>query len=106
MLMACKGLEQTLKEITKSIVDGDMTAMSELLAKRQTFIQEIQAASPSVSEAKEIAEVLGSVISLEQLVTGLAREKKKQIMEEMKDIKSRKKAHTAYGSQSLKGVRS
>ncbi len=106
MLMACKGLEQTLKEITRSIVDGDMSAMSELLAKRQALMKKIQAASPSVSEAREIAEVLGSVISLEQLVTGLAREKKKEIMEEMKDIKSRKKAYTAYGNQSLKGVRS
>ncbi len=106
MLMACKSLEQTLKEITRSIVDGDLSLMSELLVRRQALMKEIQTAKPSVSEAKEVAELLGSIISLEQLVTGLARDKKKEIMEEMKDIKSRKKAHMAYGYQRLKGVRS
>ena len=105
MLLACKNLEQTLKDITKSIVEDDMSRMAELLSRRISLMEEIQAAEPSRDEAIEVAETLKSVISLEQLVTGLARDKKREIMEEIKGIKSRRRAHKAYGNQSLKGVR-
>ncbi len=106
MLMACKSLEQTLKDITRHILDGDIASISGLLERRKMLMEEIHASKPSVEEAKEVADVLTAVISLEQLVTGLAKRKKQEIMDEMKDIQSRKKAYNAYGSQSLKGVRS
>jgi len=105
MLMACKNLEQTLKDITRCIVEGEMGRMGELLSRRISLIKEIQAAEPSREEAPEVEEILKSVIALEQLVTGLARDKKKEIMEEIRELKSRKKANMAYGNQSLKGVR-
>ncbi len=105
MLLACKNLEQTLKEITRCIVEGEMGRMDELLSHRISLIEEIQAAEPSREEAPEVEDILKSVISLEQLITGLARDKKKEIMEEIREIKSRKRAHKAYGNQSLKGVR-
>lgn len=105
MLLACKGLEQTLKEITRSVAEGDMSRMGELLSRRSCLMEEIQALEPCREDVDEVAEVLRTVISLEQLVTELAREKKQEIMEEMKGIKSRRKAYSAYGNQSLKGVR-
>ncbi len=104
MLAACKGLEKTLVEITKSIVEDDLENMPELLSRRRLLLDEIQSGQPSLEDAKEIEESLKAVISLEQLVTGLAQEKKEKIMEEMIKLRSHRKAHYAYGNQCLKGV--
>jgi len=106
MLVTCKGLEQTLVEITKSILEGNLKNMPDLLEKRKVLLDAIQDSKPSLDEAQEIEDVLKSVISLEQLITELAKEKKEKIIKEMKAIRSHRIAHRAYGNQSLKGVMS
>ncbi len=104
MLAACKGLEKTLIEISKSIVEDDLGNMAELLSKRKLLLDKIQAEQPTLENAQDIEESLKAVISLEQLITGLAQEKKEKIMEEMTRLRNHRKAHCAYGNQCLKGV--
>ncbi len=105
MLLICKSLEQTLKELARAIISGNMDLMPQLLARRMNLIEKIQATTPSTEESGEVVKVLSSVIDLEQLVTGLAEKKKMEIMDELKEIRNRKAAYAAYGNQSLKGVR-
>jgi len=105
MLLTCKSLEETLKELARAIVNGQIDSLPGLLSRRMALMEKIQKATPSTEEAQEIGRVLKSVIDLEQLITGLAEKKKTEIMDELKEIRNRKVAHAAYGHQSLKGVR-